>query len=129
MSRRRSKPAGPPTIQKEEPSREARHKASVVLEVLVGERSPGEAAQALAMSTSGYYLLEQRALDALVGACEPRPPGRVATGESTIAVLQKRCAQLGRECARWQALARVTPRPPAARAAREGTERCLQDDR
>jgi len=95
---------------KDGPSREARQKASVVLEVLTGERSPGEAAQALAMSTSGYYLLEQRALDALVGACEPKPPGRVATGEPTIMVLQKRCAQLERECARWQALARVTQR-------------------
>lgn len=110
MSGRQGKRPGPATAGKEEPSREARRKAGVVLEVLAGERTPGEAAGALAMSTSGYYLLEQRALDALVGACEPKPPGRVATGEPTVAALQKRCAQLERECARWQGLARAAQR-------------------
>jgi len=101
-----------PTVpsSKDGPTREARQKASIVLEVLSGERTVGEAAKTLAMSTTGYYLLEQRALDALVGACEPKSPGRVATGEPTIVAMRKRCAQLERECGRWQALARVGQR-------------------
>jgi hypothetical protein len=91
-------------------SREARRAACVVLEVLGGERTAGEAAEALAMSTSAYYLLEQRALDALVVACEPRPPGWVATAQWELGGLRKKYAMLERECARYQALARLAQR-------------------
>lgn len=91
-------------------SREARRAASVVLEVLGGERTAGEAAAALAMSTSAYYLLEQRALDALVVACEPKPSGWVATTERELGGLRKRYAVLERESARYQALARLAQR-------------------
>lgn len=91
-------------------SREARRAACVVLEVLGGERTAAEAAEALAMSTSAYYLLEQRALDALVAACEPKPTGWVPTAQRELGGLQKKYAVLERECARYQALARLTQR-------------------
>jgi hypothetical protein len=91
-------------------SREARRAACVVLEVLGGERTAGEAAEALAMSASAYYLLEQRALDALVMACEPKPTGWVATADWELGGLRKKYAVLERECARYQALARLAQR-------------------
>ena len=96
--------------EKGTPTREARRAASVILEVLGGERTAREAAEALAMSTSAYYLLEQRALDALVEACEPKPTGWVATAQWQLGGLQKKYATLERECARYQALARVAQR-------------------
>jgi len=91
-------------------SREARRAACMVLEVLGGERTAGEAAEALAMSTSAYYLLEQRALDALVVACEPKPTGWVPTAQWELGGLRKKYAVLERECARYQALARLAQR-------------------
>ena len=96
--------------EKGTPTREARRAASVILEVLGGERTAREAAEALAMSTSAYYLLEQRALDAMVEACEPKPKGWVATTEYELGTLRKKYAMLERECARYQALARLAQR-------------------
>lgn len=91
-------------------SPEARRAAGVVLEVLAGERSPGEAAEALGISPPAYYLLESRALEGLVHGCEPRPKGRVVTAQSELQALRKQCARLERESARYQALARVAQR-------------------
>jgi hypothetical protein len=98
------------TADKAPVSREARRAACVVLEVLGGERTAHEAAEALAMSVSAYYLLEQRALDALVTACEPKPSGWVGTAAWELGGLRKRYALLERECARYQALARLAQR-------------------
>ena len=53
-------------------SREAKRIAASVLEVLAGDSSPTAAAAALEVSLPRYYLLEQRAIEALVTACEPR---------------------------------------------------------
>jgi hypothetical protein len=47
----------------------------VILEVLAGMRTPTEAATVVGLSVPRYYLWEQRALEGLVRACEPRPKG------------------------------------------------------
>jgi len=92
-------------------SAQARRSACAVLQVMAGERTPADAATALAISTPAYYLLESRALDGLVKACEPRlKRGRVRTAESEIAQLKKQCARLEREVVRYQALARASQR-------------------
>jgi hypothetical protein len=118
---------GTPRLQVGGTSREARQLAAAILEVLAGVRTPAEAAQQLAISLTRYYIVEGRALHGLVAACEPRPHGRVRTPASDLARLQRECEQLRRQCARQQALLRVTERTiglsPAPAAAKPGGAR------
>src|SRR5436305_15200116 len=81
-------------------SREAKQAAAAVLDVLAGGRTPVEAASALGVSLTRYYVLEERALAGLVQACEPRGKGKGVNPE-------RQRQQLERECERWkQACAR-----------------------
>jgi hypothetical protein len=96
-------------------SREAMRRAAVILEVLAGTASPAEAAQALGISTPRYFVLESRAIAALVSGCEPRPRGYVKTAEKDLEALRKQQTKLQRDCARYQALARVARRTVGVR--------------
>jgi hypothetical protein len=89
---------------------EANRMAVVILEVLAGARSPAEAAAALKISLPRYYLLETRALEGMIAACEPKPKGKQPLPQTRIAALEKELAQARRECARQQALVRVAQR-------------------
>jgi hypothetical protein len=81
------------------------------------------------MSIPRYYLLEARALNGLVEACEPRPLGRVRSPESELAAVQKDLARLQRENARLAALVRVAQRtiglvaPPPSKPSANGKKR------
>ena len=99
---------------------EARQRAAAILEVLAGTRSPAEAAAALGVSLPRYYLLEQRGLQGLVAACEPRPKGRVADEARRIAELQRSVSRWERECLRQQALSRALQRAVGLSAASPG---------
>ena len=117
---------GRPKLRTDGVSAEARRQAAAILEVLAGVRTPTEVAQQLAISLTRYYIIEGRALQGLIAACEPRPRGRVRTPASELAALRRECEQLRRQAARQQALLRVTERtmglaPPAA-SAKEGRE-------
>lgn len=107
-------------------SAEAKRLAAAILEVLAGSRTPTNAAQTLNTSLPRYYLLEQRAVQGLLGACEPRPKGRVVREASKLAALEKQVAHLQRECGRQQALVRVAQRavglaaPPPSKPAPPG---------
>ena len=99
--------------------REARRKAAAILEVLAGARKPSDAAQALGITPMRYYLLEMRAIQGLVKACEPLKLGPKVSPERATEHLQKQVVTLERECARYAALARVAQRavnlsPPLA---------------
>jgi hypothetical protein len=105
-------------------SAEARLRAAAVLEVLAGVRTPAAAAHALGVSVPRYYLLEQRALQGLVAACERRSPrGRQRSPEGRLAALERELERVKRDCERYQSLARAAQRtlglapPPAARTA------------
>jgi hypothetical protein len=87
---------------------EARRLAAAILEVLAGLQTPSEAAGALGISLPRYYQIEVRALDGLVAACESRRRGRQPGSE--LVQLRHECERLKRECARQQALVRVTRR-------------------
>jgi hypothetical protein len=89
---------------------QARKQAAAILEVLAGVRTPMQAAEALGMSLVRYYVLEARAVQGILLACEPRPMGRQKTAESALAALRRECEQLRRECARQQALVRAVQR-------------------
>jgi hypothetical protein len=97
---------------------EARRAAALILEVLAGVRTPAGAATALGIRLPRYYLLEQRAIQGLIAACQPRPVGRTVSTDRQLARLERELAVSQRELARHQALARTTQRalglaPPA----------------
>jgi hypothetical protein len=98
-------------------SRDAQRVAVAILEVLAGVRTPTEAAKALGLVVPRYYLWEQRALEGLVRACEPRPVGKAASDRHQLAVLEKEVIRLRQECVRQQALARAAQRTIALAAA------------
>ncbi len=91
-------------------SRDAQRVATVILEVLAGMRTPTEAAAVVGLSVPRYYLWEQRALEGLVRACEPRPKGQVISQRHQITLLEKEVARLRQDCARQQALVRASQR-------------------
>lgn len=100
--------ASGPRVQ--EGGREARKIALVVLEVLGGQRTPTEAATALGVSTTRYYMLETQALAGLVTACEPRARGPRASPTKQIERLEREVKRLEKECARRQTLLRMSQR-------------------
>jgi hypothetical protein len=106
----RKSPSGPRAKSLAPVSRDAQRLAAVILEVLAGVRTPTEAAATLSLSLPRYYLWEQRALEGLVRACEPRPKGKAASERHQIAVLEKEVVRLRRDCARQQALVRASQR-------------------
>jgi hypothetical protein len=106
---------------------EANRIAVAILEVLAGLRTPAEAAQSLQISVPRYYVLETRALEGLVAACEPKPLGKQPTPQSRIAALEKQLQQARHECARQQALVRAAQRTvgltlPTARSGKQKPE-------
>ena len=117
-------PRGRPRAAPATASAAARRQAAAILEVLAGARRPDSAANALGISLPTYFKLEQRALNGLLAACEPRSQGRVPRPESRIAALEKQVALLERECGRQQALVRAAQRTvgltPAASPSEKG---------
>lgn len=116
-------------------SGEASRRAAVVLEVLAGERTPQQGAQALSVSSNYYYLLERQALSGLLRACEVRPKGRGRPGpERKLAKLEAELARCERECQRQAALVRATQRtvgipatppvPAVVKRSKGGPARC-----
>jgi hypothetical protein len=91
-------------------SPEARRIAAVILEIWAGVRAPPAAASALGVSLPRYYQLEQRAVGALVAACEPRPRGPGPNLERQTRSLERQLATSRRDCARLQALLRTSQR-------------------
>ena len=126
---------GVPKVRTDGVSAEARRQAAGILEVLAGARPPAEVAQQLAISLTRYYIIESRALQGLLAACEPRPRGRARAPGSELAALRRECEQLRRQAARQQALLRVTGRAlglagaaaaPSAEAGPEGPKKRRQ---
>lgn len=105
-----------------------RRRAAAVLEVLGGARSPVEAAEALGMALPSYYLLEGRALEGLIAACEPRPRGRAAGEGRSMQALKRENERLRQDLTRTQALTRAVQQavgaaPKAGDATAEGRPR------
>jgi len=89
----------------------AAQRAATILDVLAGQRTTTEAAAALEISVNHYYLLERRALEGLMIACEPQEKGpKGPTLESQLQKLERQLQQSQRECMRQAALVRATQR-------------------
>ncbi|HSP54076.1 MAG TPA: hypothetical protein VLS25_00680 [Dehalococcoidia bacterium] len=109
---------GRPAEPREPISREAQRFAAAILEVLAGVRTPTDASAVMGISLPRYYLWEQRALEGLVAACQPRGKGKIVSSRCQILALEKEVGRLKQECARQQALVRAAQRtiglaPPA----------------
>ena len=112
-------------------SPEARRTAAALLEVLGGERKPADAASALGISLMRYYVVESRALEGLIAACEARPAGHPVDPDRTVARLTRELEQLRHTAARYQAMARaahralgiVPVRPAVAKPDAKGVKR------
>jgi transposase-like protein len=101
---------GPSIPKSDAASREARLRMAAILEVLGGQRTPTDAAQALGVSVAYYYKLEQRALEGMLKQCENPRKGPRVTPQREIAKLRKEAAELKQELHRAQALARASQR-------------------
>jgi hypothetical protein len=64
----------------------------------------------LGISLPRYYQLEAQALEGLVAALGPRPRGKQPSLEKRVEQLEKELEAARRECARQEALVRVTQR-------------------
>jgi hypothetical protein len=119
--KRTKQPPGGTDLGKDS-SRDARRVAAMILEVLAGSRTTSDAAGALGISLTRYYLLETRAMQGLVVACEPRTQGRQRSLTADLEALRRECERLRREALRQQTLLRAAQRsvgltaPPAAPA-------------
>lgn len=105
-------------------SRDARRIAAAVLEVMAGIRTPTDAAEALTISMPRYYILEKRALEGLIAACEPRAKGPGRRPDKEAEQLRLQVARLEQDVARYQSLARAAQRtiglaPPVKPVARK----------
>lgn len=123
MKLAKAKKTGGPQV-----SPEGKRRAAVLYEVLAGVRTPQQAAEVLGLSLPGFYQLEERVSGQVQLACEVRPRGRQATGESKAAALAKEVERLKQEVARYQTLLRLTRRavgvpPPAPAAKAAGRKR------
>lgn len=107
---RDSLPPDPSLEAPSTPELEMRRRAAAVLEVLGGAKAPSEAAQALSISLPCYYLLEARALEGLITACEPRSKGRGSREGKTLSTLRRDNERLRQELSRAQALSRAIQR-------------------
>jgi len=106
---------------------ETNRRAAIVLEVLAGIRTPSEAAEALGLSVNYYYILERKALQGLLTACQPQPKGPPGPGlERQLTRLQKDLDKCRQECLRQASLVRATERaiglPAVSRPARPSKE-------
>jgi hypothetical protein len=86
---------------------DARRYAALILEVLGGLRGPTDAAKAMGVALPRYYMLETRALQALIKAMEPLPRGPGRNPDAEIAALQKQLARQKQELLRGQSLQRA----------------------
>lgn len=101
----------------------AAQRAAAILDVLAGQRTTTEAASALEISVNHYYLLERRALEGLMTACEPQPKGPPGpTLENQLQKLEQQLGQCRRECLRQAALVRATQRAVGLPAAEGKTK-------
>jgi len=129
--RRRAKRTTGGVTLGQDSSREAKRLAAAILEVLAGQRTPAQAAEALAVSLPRYYQLEVAGLRGLLASCEPKPRGRRQNLGAELADLRRQNERLQRDVTRQQSLVRLTqraaglaaPAPPAKESGKKARKR------
>ena len=135
--KRGGRPKGPPKPPPVPPeaaaSPQARRIATVLLEVLAGLRSTGDAARTLAVTPVRFYAIETRAIGGLIAACEPRPSGiqPEVRDAHELTRLREQLRRQGQELNQVRSVLRTTqrqlgvamaPDPPGAKPGKPGKD-------
>lgn len=99
--RHRSRPVPKWIRERQELDEMARRRCLLILSVLSGEKPVSDAIAESGLSRNTYYQLEEKALDAMLSALGPTPPGRKPDRSAEVAALQAKVTQL--EAARRRA--------------------------
>lgn len=106
--RRRSRPLPKWIKEKQELDEMARRRCLLILSVLSGEKPVSDAIAESGLSRNTYYQLEEKALDAMLSALGPTPPGRRPDRSSEVAALQAKVMRLEEEKRRAERLLLLT---------------------
>jgi len=108
--RRRHRPRPVPKWirERQELDEMARRRCLLVLSVLSGEKPVTDAIAESGMSRNTYYQLEERALEGMLSALGPQPPGRTADQGARVAELEARLMRLEQEKRRAERLLLLT---------------------
>jgi hypothetical protein len=106
--RHRSRPLPKWIKEKQELDEMARRRCLLILAVLSGEKPVSDAIAEAGLSRNTYYQLEEKALDAMLAALGPTPPGRKPDQGAEIAELQEKLARLEAEKRRSDRLLLLT---------------------
>jgi hypothetical protein len=104
----RSRPVPKWIREKKELDEMARRRCLLILSVLSGEKPVSDAIEESGLSRNTYYQLEEKALDAMLAALGPTPPGRKADRSAEIAALQGKVTKLEEEKRRAERLLLLT---------------------
>lgn len=107
---KRPKPPDPAQADPRVVAERAKLTAAVVLDVLAGNRSPGDAASALGLSVARYYVIEEQAINGLIAGCSPRQRGRQPDPGKELARITAENGRLTQALLRQQALVRTSQR-------------------
>ncbi len=94
--------------EKRELDEMARRRCLLILSVLSGEKPVSDAIAESGLSRNTYYQLEERALEAMLAALGPTPPGRKPDRSAEIAALQAKVTKLEEEKRRAERLLLLT---------------------
>lgn len=86
----------------------ARRRCLLILSVLSGAKPVTEAIAETGMSRGSYYQLEEKALDGMLAALGPTPPGRKPDQSAEIAALEAKVAKMEEEKRRAERLLLLT---------------------
>lgn len=106
--RHRSRPVPKWLKERQDLDEMARRRCLLVLSVLSGEKPVSDAIAESGLSRNTYYQLEEKALEGMLSALGPTPPGRKPDRSGELAALQVRVTRLEEEKRRAERLLLLT---------------------
>jgi hypothetical protein len=104
----RSRPVPKWIRERQELDEMARRRCLLILSVLSGEKPVSDAIAESGLSRGRYYQLEETALEAMLSALGPTPPGRKSDRSAEVAALQAKLTRLEEEKRRADRLLLLT---------------------
>lgn len=104
----RSRPLPKWIKEKQDLDEMARRRCLLILSVLSGEKPVSDAIAEAGLSRNTYYQIEEKALDAMLSALGPTPPGRKPDRSAEVAELEAKVTRLEEEKRRAERLLLLT---------------------